>query len=519
MKVVTADEMRRIESRSMISGVSKPMLMERAGLKVAQRIRYHLDPINGVPVLVLIGPGNNGGDGLVVSRHLTNWGAKVAVCLCSKRLETEAELGLLLGSAIVPFNLWDDNGLATFLETLSSSHMVVDAVFGTGRLRPIDGLLAKIFSLIDTEISSRGYLKLLAVDLPSGMDADTGVVDPATPSADITVSLGYPKRGHFCGSGVDRTGLLEVVDIGIPSGFDEDVSLRLMTKSAAQGFLPKRPLRSHKGSFGKVMVVGGSKNYVGAVSLAGLAAARVGAGLVTLAVPQSIQCMVAPNTIEPTYIPLPESLSGTVMPLESAELILGNLLGYSALLVGCGLGASEETKSMITKLLFSDDLMLPVIVDADGLNTLSALPEWWKCFSNPAILTPHLGEMARLTGQSINYVENNRIPLSIEVAVNWNKVIVLKGAHTLVATPEGTAILSPFANPALASAGTGDVLSGVIAGLLSQGLSLETAAALGVYIHAAAASRLNHSVGSAGMLASDLLPVFPATIQNLKDSG
>ena len=515
MKVVTSDQMRRIEARSEQAGVSTDALMEQAGLAVARRVRHHLGHLAGVPVAVLVGPGNNGGDGLVVARHLHSWGARVSVYLCRDRPEPDPKLDMVRQQGPAILRASQDEGLAHLRKILASAHLVVDAVLGTGRVRPIEGTLEAIFNELAAARANRSDLRLLALDLPTGLDADTGAVDPACPAADITVALGHPKVGLFLYPGAANVGALEIVGIGIPAGLDDDVRLDLMTPAWAGSALPQRPSAAHKGSFGRTLVVAGSRNYVGAAHLASAAATRVGAGLATVALPQSLQLAVASLAAEPIYLPLPESSPG-VIATDAASVILEALDGYDALVLGCGIGQAPATKEMVERLLFSDTPLPPTVVDADGLNILSMTPGWWDKFTSAAIVTPHPGEMARLRGESTDNIQADRIGKALESAAKWNKVLVLKGAHTVVAFPDSTAMLSPFANPGLASAGTGDVLAGAMAGLLSQGLALKVAAALGVYLHGLAGERVRNELGDTGMVASDLLPALPRAIRDLR---
>ena len=518
MKIVTSDQMREIEARSERAGVSTDVLMERAGLQVARRARHHLGHLTGVPITVLAGPGNNGGDGLVAARHLCGWGARVLVYICLDRREPDHELAKIRRLDLTVVSAAEDEGLARLKEALASSHLVVDAVLGTGRARPIQDPLKAILGALSEARSRPSRPRVLALDMPTGLDADTGAVDPLCPVADITVALGYPKVGLFSHTGADKVGTLEVVVIGIPAGLDVDVGLELMTPAWASATLPARPSAAHKGTFGRTMVVAGSRDYIGAASLAASAATRVGAGLVTVAVPESLQTAVAARAAEPTYLPLTESSPGVVSP-DAGPLLLDNLAGYSALLIGCGIGQAPTTRQLVERLLLSGAHLPPTVVDADALNILSGSQRdgnsWWERFTSNAVLTPHPGEMARLTGKPTAAIQDDRIGVAVESAARWDKVTVLKGAGTVVASPSGKTMLSPFANPGLASAGTGDVLAGAIAGLLAQGLTLEKAAALGVYLHAAAGERVRRELGEAGMVASDLLAALPLTIRDI----
>ena len=515
MKIVTAAQMRAIEARSEESGVSTDSLMENAGLAVARVARRMVGPLTGVRVVVLIGPGNNGGDGLVTARHLQRWGARVTAYLCRDRNADDPKLADALDADVRVVRASDDPQFAGLKTELGSAHLVVDAVLGTGRARPITGLLEETLRTLSDVRAAKPASRLLALDLPTGLDSDTGEVDPACVASDVTVALGYPKRGQIGFPGASFTGRLEVADIGLPAGLDGDVRLELMTEDWARSALPERPPDSHKGTFGRAMVVAGSRNFLGAAHLAASAAGRIGAGLVTIAIPESLMSSVAPRAIEPTFLPLPESSAG-VVSANAASVILNSLDGYAALLIGCGLGQAEETRIMVEGLLLSGAELPPAVVDADGLNTLALISGWWERWPSRAVLTPHPGEMSRLTGES---TERSRLDSALEAATRWNKTVVLKGAHTVVAHPDGSAMISPFANPALATAGTGDVLAGAIVGLLAQGMSLEDAAQIGVYLHALAGERVSGELGDTGVLASDLLPALPRTIRDLRGSG
>lgn len=520
MKVVTSAQMRQIETLSAKAGVSTDTLMENAGLGVAERVRDHLGRVEGVSVALLIGPGNNGGDGLVTARHLHAWGASVSVFLCIQRKADDRNLAMVKSNGVAVYEATTDGGIAQLRETLAKASMVVDAVLGTGRSRPIAGTLGEALGAVTLAKADRPELTVLALDIPSGLDADTGSVDPGCPVADITISLGHPKRGLYELPGAAHAGCVDVEDIGLPPGLDGDVDLELMTRSWARASLPDRPLSAHKGTFGRALLVAGSRNYVGAPFLAAAGALRVEAGLVTLAVPESIQTAVAARAAEPTYLPLPESSPGALSP-QASELIIESLPNYDALLVGCGLGQADSTMQMLDRLLYSGARLPPTIVDADGLNFLARAqdPGWWERFSTQAIVTPHPGEMSRLVGSTDQGDEGDRVAEAGDAAARWGKVVVLKGPFTVVASPDGHAMLSPFANPGLATAGTGDVLAGAILGLLAQGLDLATAAALGVYLHGAAGERVRDRLGDTGMLASDLLPELPLAIRALKANG
>jgi NAD(P)H-hydrate epimerase len=520
MKIVTNEQMRLIEQRSEEAGVSTDELMENAGLAIARIVRRELGSLVGAHVMVLVGRGNNGGDGLVVARRLRSWGCSVSVFLTGPRPEGDPKLAAVTERDIYAGTICGEGSLAKLSELLAGTDIVVDAVLGTGRSRPIEGILREVLVLVREASERHSGPGIIAVDLPSGVDGDTGAADDAALAAYLTVTLGRPKAGLYRFPGATLAGEIEIAYIGLPNDLDGDVAVELVTRRWASDHLPKRSASAHKGTFGKTMVVAGSSNYIGAAHLATAAAGRAGAGLVTLAIPRSLVTDVAASAPEPTYLPLPESAPG-VIEAGSSDLVLDGLNGYSSLLIGCGLGQAPETADLVQRLLLSGAELPPTIIDADGLNLLPKVAgqEWWKGLSRPTILTPHSGEMARLTGLSIAEIEGERLAVAAESAVKWNAVVVLKGAFTVVATPDGRATIAPFANPAMASAGTGDVLAGTIAGFLAQRLSPETAAILGVFVHGRAGEAIRRRMGDSGLLASDLLRAIPRTVRRLRGAS
>ena len=520
MKIVTSDQMAEIERRSDRSGVDTDELMENAGLAVAEACRRALglrddSPIPDVPVLIMIGPGNNGGDGLVASRHLSNWGARTTVYLSAAGREPHPKAAELPGSVRI-VRSDDDTGLPILRRSLSECALTLDALLGTGSSRQISGGLSDQMTALAEARSKRPDLLLVSVDLPTGVSADTGEADPLSVRSDFTVALGRPKIGHCTMPGAEFCGMVMIENIGLPAGLDEDIDLSLITPEWARFHLPARPAAGHKGTFGKVLVIAGCRNYVGAALLASTAASRVGAGLVTAAVPKGIQMAVAAGAPQVTYLPMPETPGGGIA-VEGAEEILSALHAFDAVVVGCGLGLDPGTGEMLSRLLTSGVQLPRTVVDADGLNLLSTIPGWHRHFTSPAVLTPHLGEMSRLDASNARPNGAERIQWARDAAREWNKVVVLKGAHTIVADPYGKTMISPFANPGLATAGTGDVLAGAVAGLLAQGMSPPDAAALGVFLHGAAGETVRADLGEAGMVAGDLPPELPRTIKTLNE--
>ena len=516
MKVVTVDQMQEIERRAATSGLTVETLMENAGRAIAEEVKKNVGNVAGQRILILIGPGNNGGDGLVATRHLDDWGAEVNLYLCHPRAPDDKNLKLTQDKGIFTVTGEQDDNFDTLVELLSSADIIIDAIFGTGKSRPLKGIFAQVLRKVIETKAKRPELAIIAVDTPSGLDANTGAIDAACPFADVTITLGYPKPGLFNFPGADRVGKLIVADIGIPSALAEDIVTEIITPEWLKKMLPKRPAGANKGSFGRVMVIAGSINYIGAAYLACMGAVRVGAGLVTLATARSLQPILAAKLTETTYFPLPEVEPG-IIASEATGIVQQGLANYDVLAMGCGLGQSPQVSEFVRSTLFNLPKSQALVLDADALNILAQKPQWWQKLNENAILTPHPGEMARLAGLTVEAVQQNRLQIAIKMAKEWGETIVLKGAYTVIAAPDGRANICPIANAGLASAGTGDVLTGAIAGLVAQGLPLFEAASCGVYLHALAGEKVRTELGDAGMLASDLLPVLPRIIKEIKE--
>lgn len=523
LKIVTVAQMIALERASERQGVGMDTLMENAGLAVARVARDQLGSVAGSNLLVLVGPGNNGADGLVAARHLRRWGAEVAVYVAARRPDPDPKMLAALRYGVNVYYAIGDPLLEQLETLIGRSRMVIDAVLGTGRARPLAGPVMEIVQKLNPGRGLDNGPLVLAVDLPTGLDADTGAVDPAGVTAGLTVALGYPKIGLLTFPGAERAGRLQVVDIGLPAGMPEErtVDVELMTADWVGRQFPVRPLNSHKGTFGHLLVLAGSRNYVGAAFLAAQSAVRVGAGLVTLATPESVYPIVAGKLTEVIHLPLPEDAEGRIHPSAGA-VIRPRLSAYDALAVGSGMGWSAGTAEFLERLLLDHTAdhplnQLPVVVDADGLNNLSGLANWWRRRSLPMVVTPHPGEMATLTGRTTAELQRDRVQSARHWSAQWGVTVVLKGANTVVAGPDGPVRVSPFANPGLASGGTGDVLTGIIGGLLAQGLNPDLAACAGVYLHGQAGDVVTRKLGDAGMAASDLLQELAPALNWLKD--
>ncbi|TMB99781.1 MAG: NAD(P)H-hydrate dehydratase [Chloroflexi bacterium] len=515
MKLVTVAEMQAAEREA---GVPVEKLMENAGLAVAQEAWLLLGEIADRRIVVLAGPGNNGGDGLVAARHMRDWGADVSVAQLHPRGEGDANLAQLVQREVPLIDMSQEGGLERLGEALAGAELVIDALLGTGRSRPIEGALADVLDRLRDARGRRLPPRLLAVDLPTGLDADTGRVDPRCIAADQTVALGWSKVGLHVLPGAAFGGRVEVVDIGIPASLGEKLQTELMTDRWAREMLPERPPGAHKGTFGSALVVAGSPQYTGAAYLACMGALRSGAGIVTLACARAIYPILASKLTETTFEPLDDTDGFLTAREASAVRRALSERVYKALLIGPGMGQGGYPQAFLSGLLphLSYGDLKALVIDADGLNNLSRIEGWPRLLGVPAVLTPHTGEMSRLSGIERTEIQDDRLAVARRFAGEWGVSLVLKGANTIVAAADGRARISPFANPALATGGTGDVLAGVITGLIAQGTEPFDAASLGVYLHGLAAEHLRAEVGAAGAVAGDLLPLLPKVMKELR---
>lgn len=520
-RIVSVAEMRAIEQAADAHGHSFAAMMEEAGAAVATAIadRASFPPPR---VLVIVGPGNNGGDGLVCAWHLHRQGFPVRVYLWQRRTDPEHDYerhsARVTAAGIECFHAGDDPDQTTLATWLRHADVVVDALLGTGSNRPIKGTLATLLDTVRAE-ASRRPLAICAVDCPSGLDCDSGALDVHAVPAAWTVTFAHAKRGHYLFPGAAACGEVVVVDIGIEpalveGALGESGATFALTRDAVSAWLPARARASHKGTFGKVMVVAGSTPYPGAAALATGAAGRVGAGLVTGAVPEAIWHVVAAQRLEATWLPLPTT-DGALDPVGAA-IVQEAMDGYDALVLGCGLTQRPGAQRFVEELLREPSLP-PTLIDADGLNCLAHIDGWQAHLPAACVLTPHPAELARLLGESTATVLEFRWELTRAAAARWKTVIVAKGPYTVVAAPDGRLAVLPIATASLATAGTGDVLSGAIGGLLAQGLQPFAAACVGVWLHGRAGLLLEEEIGLAGTLAGDLLVRLPRVISPLRD--
>ena len=517
MKLVTAAEMRELEAAAIAAGTSERQMMEEAGLAVAQEAWMLLGSLEGRRILALVGPGNNGGDALVAARHLADWGAEVAVYIPRKRrdeslLDELRERDIAIGAGE------DDPGFAALDGWLGAADLVIDGLLGTGQKRPLEPGEAIAGALSRLAEARRGYTppKLIAVDIPTGMDADSGAVDDLTVTPDLTVTFGLPKVGMYQAPGSGVVGRVQVIDIGIPKEALEAVGLELLTSRWVRQALPARPEDSNKGTFGRLLVVGGCSRYAGAPAMVATAAYRAGAGLVTIACPEPVAKTLAAAVMEATWLPMPVAEDGGLAG-ESALALRPEWKQFSAAVIGPGMGNTEETRALTWAILEDVrlDLERGAVIDADALNALATMDDAADRLPSNMVMTPHPGEMARLLKTTVADVQGRRLEVAKEAAKRFGCTVVLKGAHSVVAGADGRARLSPFANPLLATAGTGDILAGMIGGYLAQGMEPFEAASLGVYLHGACGESLREEYGGSGLLAGELAARLPRVVKEL----
>lgn len=507
-KIVTVEQMREIERAVDARGLTYAQMMENAGKEVAQALLSRWPDLKGGRALVLVGPGNNGGDGLVAAHHLIEAGVHVGIYL-TKSISEDDENYLRVKDRAEPHAIAEhDQRFRVLRNAIGNCDLLLDAILGTGMKLPLKGSAQDVLGAAQGMLAKMHPRPVVAaVDCPSGMDCDSGEVAPETLRADLTVTLAAAKAGLLRFPGAERVGELVIGDIGISPDQKElkQVELDLADAVLVEGWLPPRPRDAHKGTFGRVLIVAGSVNYPGAAALAGMGAYRSGAGLVTLAVPAPIQGWLVPSLPEATWLVLPHELG--VIDDTAVEILTETLERYEAILIGPGFGMEEATKAFLSKLLgrsagrergplgflerdagdrSSPHPLPPCVFDADGLKLLREVDDWTELLPDMSVLTPHPGEMAVLTGDSIEDLQQDRVASARTWARKWGHVVLLKGAYSVVAEPGGRTSVIPIASSALASAGTGDVLAGMIAGLIGQGLGAYEAAVLGAYLHARA---------------------------------
>jgi ADP-dependent NAD(P)H-hydrate dehydratase / NAD(P)H-hydrate epimerase len=513
--VVTAAEMRALDRWTIEHGTPGAVLMERAGVGATRLLRARLGRSRR-PVVIVCGRGNNGGDGFVIARHLRRARIPVEVWLAAKPEEVRGDAaGMLeawrrLRGAVEDLSAPDR--VPVFVARLAGAGAVVDAIFGTGLNAPVTGVAATVIEAINAS----GRL-VLAVDIASGLSADTGMPHGTAVCADVTASFAFAKVGQTLYPGVDHTGDLHVVDIGVPGEAVAAVGPRVTLLEEAQvgQLVKRRPRDGHKGTFGHVLVIAGSRGKTGAALLATGAAGRAGAGLVTLAVAAGLQPTLEAYVRESMTAALPDAGHG-VAALDDGRAVDALLDGRDAVVCGPGLGLADPTRTLVAHIVRR--CRVPLVLDADGLNAVAGT-DLLAERGGQTIVTPHPGEMARLIESDTRAVQADRPGVARTFAARAQVVVVLKGARTIVAAPDGTVAICPTGNPGMATGGTGDVLAGLLGGLLAQGLAPFEAAVLGVFAHGAAGDAVAARRGEMGLLAGDLIDELPPTFARLYEAA
>ena len=512
MRVLTAEQMRAVDQRAIDEiGIPGLVLMENAAVGVAEALGRSFP--HAETVVILCGPGNNGGDGLALARHLEARGYRFAVFLVTGKSGVEgdaaAQLGMLERSGIDVVTLGPDDDTDGALRACQRADLVVDALFGTGLSRPLGGHFLELVRGVEAL-----GVPLLAVDVPSGIDGSRPEPPGEHLSARVTVTFAAPKVAHVLPPARDAMGEVVVCDLGIPSWLVEEAPgrLHLSTEADLAAGLVERPADGHKGTFGHVLLVAGARGTSGAAILGARAAVRGGAGLVTVGVPEPIADVVDGGSLESMTLPLATGPGGT-LAAEAEETIEAAAVGKQVLALGPGLGTASHTVELIRRLVRLD---IPLVLDADGLNALAGRPEELRQRKAATVLTPHPGEMARLLGMSSREVQADRLAAARRAAEATGAVVVLKGRGTLVAEADGEVAVNPTGNPGMATGGSGDVLTGLLAALLAQGYAAAAAARLAVYLHGLAGDLAVESTGFEGLSAGDLLASIPRAFQRLR---
>jgi len=509
MKIVTAKEMRNIDRRAIREfGIPGPVLMENAASAALAEMDKFFDGLAGVKVGIICGKGNNGGDGLALARRLRIRGVPVRCALLAPFASVAGEARLNLSILRkTDVEILPNAGSRALAEIIEWSDVLVDAMLGVGLDAPLKGRYADAVMMMN--VSGR---PIVALDIPTGINADTGAVMGAAVRADLTVTMALPKRGLVLHPGAAHAGVVRVADIGIPTEVieRENVRVTLLGRGTLEGALKRREPDTHKGDYGHLLIVAGSPGKAGAAALSARAALRSGAGLLTVAAPLGIVPVIQQLIAEAMCIPSAESIDGT-LGIGAEDELFKSAGKMTACAIGPGLSRHHETVQTVRSLVRR--CAVPMVIDADGLNALAGALDILKRAKAPVVLTPHPGEMARLADLSSEDVQRDRINVASSFAERYNVVLVLKGAATVIATPSGDVYVNASGNPGMATAGTGDALTGMIGSFLAQGYPAVQAACLGVTLHGRAGDLAAKEKGEAGMIAGDLIEKIPDAIR------
>ncbi|MEN6373523.1 MAG: NAD(P)H-hydrate dehydratase [Smithella sp.] len=505
MKLASVEEMRLMDRRAMEElGIIEEILMENAALAAIHLLQKEF-AIRGKNFVIFCGSGNNGGDGLAVARLIHSNGglAKVYIIGDRKKYRGAAKTNLDIISKL-PVNVVNLEAAAEARRDVTHCDMVIDAIFGTGLDREVRGVAAEVIDLIN-----KGAQKVLSLDIPSGINGNTGEVMGTAVKANYTATFGLPKIGNLLYPGYEMCGKIFITHISFPPSFYGAKELQVETNSHI--LLPPRPADAHKGSMGDILFIAGAANYYGAPYYAAMSCLKSGGGYARLAAPQSIVGKLATKGREIVYLPQKETAAGSIA-LDNKQQLLDAAAQVDMVVIGPGLSLNNETVKLVRELCAS--IEIPVLIDGDGLTAIAEnhaiLPER----KAPTILTPHMGEMARLTKKPVSAIYSHRINILQETAKKLNSIIVLKGAHSLIGQPDGSVYINLSGNPGMATAGSGDVLTGCIAAMFGMGLEPEEATRKGVFLHGYAGDLAAAAKGADGITASDILDFLPLALKN-----
>lgn len=514
MRLVKANEMREMDSITINElGIPGCVLMENAGRGAVRYFLEHFRPAQDSLVLVLCGPGNNGGDGYVISRYLHEKGFRVRVLLLGAREKIKGDallnLHIIQKLSLDIIDVSTEEKWKRHRRLLKNADYLIDAILGTGLNSDVRGLFKTVI-----EDVNRSGRPVMAVDIPSGLNADSGSVMGTAVRAELTVTFGFPKLGQVIFPGASCVGRLVNIDIGIPGDVQNRVEerYRLSTPSDFVHLLYEGTPDIHKGRRGHLVVIAGSPGKTGAATLSSLGALRAGAGLVTLCVPESLNPVLEEKLTEAMTLPLPETDEKT-LSMRALDKILEFVEGKSAIAIGPGLSTHPETVTLVRNILRR--VNLPVVIDADGVNALSGADDLIKKLGKNAILTPHPGEMSRLINKPTHVIQADRVKVAEDFSSRYGCYLVLKGARSVISTPEGRVYINPTGGPVLSSGGSGDVLTGLIGGFLARGFPILLAGIAGVFIHGLAGDLMAQEAGQAGIYAGELLDVIPSIMNEL----
>lgn len=530
MHLVTASQMQHMDKQTIESfGIPGIVLMENAGRGAVDFLVKKYPDLKNKKTAVIAGRGNNGGDGFVIARYLLEKNVDITVFLLSRisNVTGDAKANLELFQKLCKhygqpriIEIPDSAAFEEYKQGILSHQLFIDAILGTGLNSDVQGFFKEVIELLNATACP-----VFSVDIPSGLNSDTGKPMGTAIKAAATATFAFAKVGHILYPGNIHTGDLEIIDIGIPLlvSDTENLSLSMLEKKDIAAKFSPREFNTHKGSFGHLLVIAGSEGKTGAAALCSNAAMRCGTGRVTLGIAKSLNPILEPMVIEPMTYPLseknrvseenrmPEKNKGYVSD-ACLDDILALLKDKQAMAIGPGLGTHKSTQKLVKQLI--EKSPVPMVIDADAINCIADDPKILNKKQAPAILTPHPGEMARLCGKTTAQIQADRITVASGFAAEHDVTLVLKGAQTIIALPDGRSFICPAGNPGMASAGTGDVLTGIISGFCAQGFSMEDAGCAGVYIHGMSADILSDKIGRFGFIASDLVQQIPESIHS-----